>query len=148
MKPPFPAPVTEWHNDTYDAINPKRPELSQAGKNVVITGAGSGIGREIAHAFAEARADTIHIIGRTKQSLDQTQALVEGKYPDTKIIVHVVDILDAAALDQAARKVGQWDVLVANAGYIPKPDLIETSDADEWWKTFEVLLLSLHYMLF
>jgi hypothetical protein len=66
MKPPYPAPVTEWHNDTYDAINPQRPELSQAGKIVVITGAGSGIGREIAHAFAEAGASSMHILGRTK----------------------------------------------------------------------------------
>lgn len=138
MKPPYPAPVTEWHNDTYDAINPKRPELSQAGKNVVITGAGSGIGQEIAHAFAEAGATSIHILGRTKQSLEETKALVEAKYPNAKIIVHVADLLDENALDQVAKKIGHWDVLVANAGYIPKPELIETSDPDEWWKTFEV----------
>lgn len=148
MQPPFPAPIPEWHNDTYDAINPSRPELSQAGKNIIITGAGSGIGREIAHAFAEAGTDSIHILGRTKQSLEETQALVEAKYPNANVIVHVADILDAAALDQAARKIGYWDVLVANAGFIPKPDLIEASDPDEWWNTFEVLFLPLHCMLF
>jgi NADP-dependent 3-hydroxy acid dehydrogenase YdfG len=148
MQPPFPAPVTEWHNDTYDAINPSRPELSQAGKNIIITGAGSGIGREIAHAFAEAGADSIHILGRTKQTLEETQALVKAKYPNAKFNVHVADILDASALDKAARKIGYWDVLVANAGYIPKPDLIEASDPDEWWKTFEVSFLPVHFMSF
>jgi NADP-dependent 3-hydroxy acid dehydrogenase YdfG len=147
MLPPYPAPVTEWHNDTYDAINPKRAELSQVGKNIVITGAGSGIGREIAKAFAEAGADSIHILGRTEQSLKETQALVEEMQKDVKVIVHVADILDAAALHQTAKKIGSWDVLVANAGYIPKPDLIDTSDPDEWWKTFEVILLFSHYGL-
>jgi hypothetical protein len=146
MKPPYPAPVTEWHNDTYDAISPKRPELSQDGRTIVITGAGSGIGREIAHAFAEAGAKSIHILGRTKSLLEETQALVEAKYLKAKVIVHVADILDAAALDQTARKIGSWDVLVANAGYIPKPELIETGDSDDWWKTFEVCF-SLNHML-
>lgn len=69
MQPPYPAPVTEWHNDTYDAIHPQRPELSQAGKTVVVTGAGSGIGREVVNAFALAGARAIHILGRTKQTL-------------------------------------------------------------------------------
>lgn len=147
MKPPYPAPVTEWHNDTYDAINPKRAELSQAGKNIAITGAGSGIGREITHAFAEAGAGSIHILGRKKDLLEETQASVEAKYPNAKVVVHVADILDATALSLAARDIGNWDVLVANAGYIPKPDFIETSDPDEWWKTFEVLPLCILYMI-
>lgn len=146
MIPPYPAPVTNWHNDTYDAIDPKRPELSQLGKNIVVTGAGSGIGREIVHAFAEARASNIHILGRTERSLEETQALIQQKYPNTKVIVHVADILDDVAVEEAARQIGSWDVLVANAGYIPKPELIETSDPDEWWKTFEVLK-SFSYLL-
>jgi NADP-dependent 3-hydroxy acid dehydrogenase YdfG len=139
MKPPYPAPVTEWHNDTYDAIDPKRPELSQTGKKIVITGAGSGIGREVAHAFAEAGADSIHILGRTKRTLDETKELIRVKWPKAKIIVYVADILDVQELEQAAKAIGLWDVLVANAGYMPKPNLIETSDPDDWWKAFEVL---------
>lgn len=39
MQPPYPSPVATWHNDTYDSINPTRPELSQKGKTVIITGA-------------------------------------------------------------------------------------------------------------
>jgi NADP-dependent 3-hydroxy acid dehydrogenase YdfG len=139
MKPPYPAPVTEWHNDTYDAINPTRPELSQAGKTIVITGAGSGIGREVANAFAEAGAHSIHILGRTQQSLEESRALIEANHRNTKVIFHVVDILDAVRLSQVALTIGCWDVLVANAGHIPKPDTIENSDPDEWWKTFEVV---------
>ncbi|KAF1953536.1 hypothetical protein CC80DRAFT_551184 [Byssothecium circinans] len=54
MEPPYPCPTATWHNDTYSAIDPSKPELSQKGKTVVITGAGSGIGRETAIAFAKA----------------------------------------------------------------------------------------------
>jgi NAD(P)-dependent dehydrogenase (short-subunit alcohol dehydrogenase family) len=139
MQPPYPAPVTEWHNDTYDKIDPKRPELSQAGKNIVITGGGSGIGREIAIAFAQAGAANIHILGRTAQSLIETKALVQEKHSNATIATHVADLLDETALANASKLIGHWDVLVANAGYIPKPELIEGSNAEEWWKTFEVL---------
>lgn len=39
MKPPFPSATPTWHNDTYQSILPSRPELSVAGKTVVIAGA-------------------------------------------------------------------------------------------------------------
>lgn len=44
MKPPFPSLTAEWHNDTYAAIDPRRPELSMKNESVIITGAGRGIG--------------------------------------------------------------------------------------------------------
>lgn len=39
--------TTTYHRDVYDAINPENPRLSQAGKVIVITGASSGIGKEV-----------------------------------------------------------------------------------------------------
>ncbi|KAK5064723.1 hypothetical protein LTR84_000557 [Exophiala bonariae] len=138
MQPPYPAPVTVWHNDTYDAIDPTRPELSQTGKIIVITGAGAGIGREVAAAFAQAGASTIHILGRTKSLLEETKQIVEKQNPGTNVVVHTADIVDEAAVTAAAKNIGSWDVIVANAGYIPSPETIESSDANEWWKTFEI----------
>ncbi|ORY11888.1 hypothetical protein BCR34DRAFT_601009 [Clohesyomyces aquaticus] len=128
MQPPYPAPVSEWHNDTYDAINPTRPELSQAGKTVIVTGAGQGIGQEIVKAFAEAGAKTIHILGRTEQTLGETRRMVQEIYPS------------------AAREIGLWDVLIANAGAISSPSLIESSDADEWWGLFETNIKGSHLL--
>jgi NAD(P)-dependent dehydrogenase (short-subunit alcohol dehydrogenase family) len=146
MQPPYPAPVTEWHNDTYDAIHPTRPELSQVGRTVVITGAGQGIGREVVDAFAQAGASTIHVLGRTKETLEETKDIVEKSNPNVNVILHVADVVNEPAVKEVAKKVGSWDVIVANAGYIPKPDLIENSNADEWWKTFEVRLLLQHFI--
>lgn len=140
MLPPYPAPVSEWHNDTYDAISPTRKELSQRGKTIVITEASQGIGREVAKAFAHAEAKSIHILGRTKQTLEETKSLVKNAYPHVDVFVHVADVVDEHTIKGIASRVGSWDVLVANAGYIPTPELIEGSSTDEWWKSFEVSL--------
>lgn len=45
-----------YHNKPYDLISPSRPELSASGKNVVITGGGTGVGKSIALSFAQAGA--------------------------------------------------------------------------------------------
>jgi len=138
MQPPFPAPVAEWHNDTYEAINPKRPELSQKGKTIVVTGAGQGIGREVVDAFAQAGATKIHVLGRTQKTLEETKSIYEKKHPDLQVTVHVADVADKAAIKKAADAIGSWDVIVANAGYLPTSDAIATVDSDEWWKGFEI----------
>ncbi|KAJ0323539.1 hypothetical protein Brms1b_001419 [Colletotrichum noveboracense] len=39
MQPPLPSATPTWHNDTYDAISPSRPELSAAGKTAIVVGA-------------------------------------------------------------------------------------------------------------
>ncbi|KAK6953565.1 hypothetical protein Daesc_005870 [Daldinia eschscholtzii] len=60
-----------WHNDPYATISPQRPELSAAGKTAVVTGAGSGIGRETARAFAAAGAKHVPLLGRTGVLLNE-----------------------------------------------------------------------------
>ncbi|KAF2741681.1 NAD(P)-binding protein [Sporormia fimetaria CBS 119925] len=67
------SPQTTKHNNSYPAIDPEKPELSQAGKTVVITGAGSDIVRQTAIAFATANAKHVVLIGRTKSALIETR---------------------------------------------------------------------------
>jgi NADP-dependent 3-hydroxy acid dehydrogenase YdfG len=138
MEPPFPAPVTKWHNDTYDAIDPKRPELSMAGKIVVITGAGAGIGRETVRAFASAGATSIHILGRTESTLAETKEIVQKDVPGVSISLHTADVVDEIAVRKAASEVGSWDILISNAGYLPAKNPIQEVDLNDWWLGFEV----------
>jgi len=42
MDPPLPSFTSIWHNEPYEAVSPSRPELSAAGKTVIITGAVCG----------------------------------------------------------------------------------------------------------
>jgi len=120
MHAPFPAPVNEWHNDTYSAIDPSRPELSAKGKKIVVTGGGYGIGRGIVEAFAIAGASSIAISGRKEQPLLETKKYIESKFKTT-VSTHVADITNAVAMKKAASEIRDWNVLVMNAGYMSAP---------------------------
>ncbi|KAJ3867199.1 short-chain dehydrogenase/reductase [Lentinula novae-zelandiae] len=63
-----------FHHDTYPAISSTNPSLSQAGKTVLITGGGSGIGFEIVRSFAKAKASRIIIVGRRLTVLEDAVA--------------------------------------------------------------------------
>jgi len=60
---------TERRVDTYPAIDPKRPELSLKGKTIIVTGAGTGIGRNTVLEIAKTGPEVINIIGRTAKTL-------------------------------------------------------------------------------
>jgi hypothetical protein len=47
-----PSATKTFHHDVYAAINPTNPHLSAAGKTVLITGGGQGIGVSFAKAFS------------------------------------------------------------------------------------------------
>ncbi len=82
-----------------------------------ITGAGSGIGRAAAIALAKHGA-TVVLSGRRKEKLAETASLVHAA--GGKAAVKALDVVDAAAVQQAARgiadELGRLDILVNNAG--------------------------------
>jgi NAD(P)-dependent dehydrogenase (short-subunit alcohol dehydrogenase family) len=82
--------------------------MSIAGKHVVITGGGSGVGADTARLFADAGAQ-VTIMGRTEASLK-----------DQNLPYQVCDVTDAgavvAAFEAARAERGPVAVVIANAG--------------------------------
>lgn len=140
--PPYPSPVLTWRNQAYAAISPLLPQLSTKGKNIVITGGGSGIGSAIAHSFAASGATSISILGRRKDKLLQTKSNIEKDFPNTKVFSYPTDLIDRDAVtntfDAIKSTVGIVDILVANAGFSPKLLPLKDSNPDSWWNAYEI----------
>mgnify|MGYP001392253679 FL=1 len=87
-----------------------------ADKVTIITGAGSGIGRGIARAFAREGAILV-LAGRTQASLEATAAELPQ---DTTALIVPTDVTDErqvrALFSQTVEAFGRVDVLVNNAG--------------------------------
>ena len=135
----FPSYTKNWHNTTYDAISPTRPELSAAGKTIFVTGgAGRGTGIAITKSFAKAGASKIAISGRTEKSLVAAKEEIEKAFPKTKVVPFVADVLDAKAMNDAFESLCKVDVLVHNAGAMTDLVPLATADLQDWWKAMEV----------
>lgn len=117
----------KWHSEPYPFISPSRPELSAAGKNIVVTGGGTGIGRAISTAFTKAGAKSVTIIGRRADKLKDAAAVIaeDAVSSDTRVIYEVADLGDKGqvvrAFQSVVDKVGKIDVMVSNAGGVPVP---------------------------
>ena len=115
------------------------------GKVVLITGAGRGIGREIALAFG-AQGAIIAANDITPINLDETIAQLEAAGAVAKDFV--TDISKKMPVQSmVAQVLDQWeriDILVNNAGVEPHAPLLEL-DAWDWQRTLDVNLSGAFY---
>lgn len=103
----------------------------------LVTGAGSGIGRAIALAFARERA---HVIVNDLPSTDALGALRgEIEALGASCTVAAADVADAAAVRALFRDVERLDVLVNNAGILNESPVTDITDA-AWDRMIKVHL--------
>jgi len=100
----------------------------------VVTGAGRGIGRAIALAFADEGADIV-CISRTQENSEKTAEEIRQK--GRKAWAIAVDVSDPAGVEAAAKQImddcGRVDILVNNAGVTRDTLLMRMSEED--WDT-------------
>ncbi|KHE69939.1 SDR family oxidoreductase [Halobacillus sp. BBL2006] len=81
--------------------------------NVWITGAGTGLGRALAHQYAE-NGHTVFLSGRTEKNLLVVQE--EIKRNGGKAEVLICDVTEPSSIKEALRQIDSLNVLINNAG--------------------------------
>ncbi|MGH3242918.1 MAG: SDR family NAD(P)-dependent oxidoreductase, partial [Spirillospora sp.] len=139
-----PGLIARWITEFAEHLDggPETPALARAraaaepgkefgGELVVVTGAGSGIGRATAHAFAAAGARVVVADideDAAKRTVDEIAAAGGLGH------VHRVDVADADAMERFAAQVrdefGVPDVVVNNAGIALAGSLLDTPEED------------------
>lgn len=114
------------------------------GKNALITGAGRGIGRATAIAFAK-EGINIGLIGKTRTNLEKTAAELTNY--GVKIVIAEADVTDHNAVAQAVETIqselGSIDILVNNAGVAKFGGFLELSP-EEWKNIIDVNLMGVY----
>lgn len=87
------------------------------GKTAIVTGASSGMGRDIAYYFAKEGANVLAVARRTERL---EQLVEDSKNFDGKIIAFAADVTEKnkveGMIDEAIKEFGKLDILVNNAG--------------------------------
>lgn len=111
------------------------------GKSVVVTGASSGMGRQIAYDFAKEGA-TVVAVARRQERLAELAAQVEADGLPGKVLPFVGDVssreTNDAMIDFAVEQTGKLDVLVNNAGIMDGFEPIGDISDERWEKVFAV----------
>lgn len=102
--------------------------LSLEGKRALVTGAGTGLGLQMALGLAEAGADLV-VCGRRRGPLEACAAQAQDL--GAKVTIIPADVTKEEDLARLQAEAGQVDILVNNAGFGMQGKWTEVS-LDEW----------------
>lgn len=116
-----------------------------AGKTALVTGAGSGIGKAAALAFARHGAE-VAVLSRSAEEVEATAAEIRSLGGEALALA--ADTAEEASMREAIGKLGRLDIVVANAGINGVWAPIDDLQPQEWDATIAVNLrgtyLTLH----
>lgn len=112
--------------------------MAQTERNIIITGAGSGIGAAVAQRFAD-NGDHVHLLDISADRL----AAIAAKLPEGLVSTYVVDVTDFDAVGAAIAQVterGAIDVLAGCAGVFDGLAGVEQTTRELWDRVIDINL--------
>jgi 3-oxoacyl-[acyl-carrier protein] reductase len=117
-------------------------DLGLSGKTALVTGGSRGIGRAIAHAFADEGAN-VAVCARGEAALSQTADELRAK--GARVVAATADVQARADVErfvaQTAESLGRIDILVNNIGGRHGTGVLETTD-EEWQASVNINFFS------
>jgi NADP-dependent 3-hydroxy acid dehydrogenase YdfG len=130
-----------------DGSADRGPGMILAGQVAVVTGAGSGMGRAIAHGLADQGCRVV-AVGRREEKLIETVDTYEGS---GSIVVCKVDVGDRVQVEALYGwingNVGPTDILVNNAGINIRDRALSKLSLDDWDKLIQINLTGVFHMI-
>ena len=116
------------------------------GRVAVVTGASSGLGKQMSHAFAEQGADLV-LLARRLERLEDLKKELEKK--GVKVLPIKCDVTDPKNVDEAAKaaekEFGKVDILVNCAGSAKNAGVLDMTN-EEWDFTIKTDMDSVFYV--
>jgi NAD(P)-dependent dehydrogenase (short-subunit alcohol dehydrogenase family) len=124
------------------------PLFDLSGKTAIVTGGGSGLGREFCEVLAEFGAG-VACVDLYPDRADETVEIIK-KYGGKSLSI-AADVARyeqvQAAFTQVMAEFGRLDILVNNAGIAPPSVLIDQTELSDWHKVIDVDLHGVFYCL-
>jgi len=108
-------------------------ELGLRGRKALVTGASKGIGRACAEVLAEEGCDVV-LVSRTAADLEAAKAKITAQH-NVAVRCFPLDLSDSKSVDTLAAECPETDLLINNAGAIPRGNIADIDDArwrDAW----------------
>jgi SDR family mycofactocin-dependent oxidoreductase len=114
------------------------------GSVVLVTGAAQGQGKSHVVRFAEAGADVIAIDVKSPSAADYASIMNVGQQTGRRILFRECDVRDgtqlAAVTAAAVADLGRLDIVVVNAGVMPKRRSLVDTQPEEWAEAIDINL--------